>query len=74
MKVSARKRRNLKMAVRMGRIHEASMKAPPPKKGREMLREVLRLHLISHASMKALPNRKGNASDSGSLTQNQSPQ
>ena len=39
-----------------------------------MLREVLRLHLISHASMKALPNRKGNASDSGSLTQNQSPQ
>ena len=32
MKVSARKRRNLKMAVRMGRIHEASMKAPPQKR------------------------------------------
>ena len=32
MKVSARKRRNLKMAVRMGRIHEASMKAPPKKR------------------------------------------
>ena len=33
MKVSARKRRNLKMAVRMGRIHEASMKAPQKRKG-----------------------------------------
>ena len=73
MKVSARKRRNLKMAVRMGRIHEASMKAPPQKR-REMFREVLLLHLFSHPSMKALSNRKGNASDSGSLTQNQSPQ